>query len=399
MNFDPFTPEAIADPYPHYHRARRDAPLQWSDKLRSWVLFRHDDVSAFFRDDTRLSSDRSKASKWRGPALPDGVRLRTVATDPPEHTPVRAMLTASLAPRVRAIGPRVDELIGLLLDRIGGAVERVAMRGALPTAFDLIEDFAYPLPINVIAELFDVPEADRRQFRDWSHAIARGMDRFYSSNDAGRGLEQMGGYFYQLVLQHQGAGGDDLLHRLLRAEHHGDRLSELAVVAMCTALVFGGHETTVNLLGNGVLALLKNPDQLDRLRAAPEQIELAVEELLRFDSPAQFISRTAMADFEWRGQHIKVGDAVLAGLGSANRDPDAFDAPDDLELARSPNQHVAFGLGTHFCPGAQLSRIEARAAIPALLRRFPALRLAAAAPVRRPTAVLRGLERLPVRTD
>jgi cytochrome P450 len=394
--FDPFTVDAIADPYPQYHRARRDAPVQWSEKLRSWVLFRHDDVSAFFRDDRHLSSDRSKASKWRGPALPDGVHLRTVSTDPPEHTPVRAMLTASLAPRVRTIGPRVDELIALLLDRIGAAVERVAARSALPAEFDLVEDFAYPLPINVIAELFDVPESDRQQFRDWSHAIARGMDRFYSDSDAGRGLGEMGGYFYQLVLRHQGAAGDDLLHRLLRAEHHGDRLSELEVVAMCTALVFGGHETTVNLLGNGMLALLAHPDQLSRLRTAPELIDAAVEELLRFDSPAQFISRTAVADFEWRGQHIKTGDAVLAGLGAANRDPDVFDAPDRLELARTPNPHVAFGLGTHFCPGAQLSRIEARAAIPALLRRFPALRLASTPPVRRKTAVLRGLERLPV---
>ena len=179
MDFDPFTPEAIADPYPQYQRARRDAPVQWSAKLRSWVLFRHDDVAAFFRDDQHLSSDRSKASKWRGPALPDGVQLRTVSTDPPEHTPVRAMLTASLAPRVRTIGPRVDELIALLVDRIGVAVERIAARGPLPAEFDLIEDFAYPLPINVIAELFDVPESDRQQFRDWSHAIARGMDRFY----------------------------------------------------------------------------------------------------------------------------------------------------------------------------------------------------------------------------
>ena len=207
----------------------------------------------------------------------------------------------------------------------------------------------------------------------------------------------MGAYFYQLVLRHQGTGGDDLLHRLLRAEHHGDRLSELEVVAMCTALVFGGHETTVNLLGNGMLALLTHPEQLDRLRASPALIELAVEELLRFDSPAQFISRTAAADFAWRGQHIKTGDAVLGGLGAANRDPDVFDAPEHLELGRTPNPHVAFGLGTHFCPGAQLSRIEARAAIPALLQRFPDLRLADAPPVRRRTAVLRGLEHLPVR--
>lgn len=397
MRFDPFTDDAIADPYPQYDRFRAAAPVHWSEKLRSWVLFRHDDVAAFFHDDHRLSADRSKAAKWKGPAPPDGLRLRTVSTDPPDHGPVRAMLTANLAPRVRTVGARVEALIAVLLDRVEAAVGRVVEGSPLPREFDLIDDFAYPLPINVIAELFDVPHADRPQFRIWSHAIARGMDRFFSGGDASRGLTEMGAYFYQMVLQHQGVGGEDLVHRLLRAEHHGDRLSELEVVAMCTALVFGGHETTVNLLGNGTLALLRQPDQLERLRAEPALIDSAIEELLRFDSPAQFISRTAAVDFEWRGQPLRSGDVVLASLGAANRDPAAFDGPNRLDLARSPNPHLAFGLGTHFCPGAQLSRIEARAAIPALLRRFPTLRLAEHPPVRRPTAVLRGLERLPLR--
>jgi hypothetical protein len=397
VTFDPFTDDAVADPYPQYHRVRSTAPVHWSEKLRSWVLFRHDDVDAFFRDDQRLSSDRAKAAKWKGPVVPDGVgRLRTVATDPPAHGPVRAMLTASLAPRVRAIGPRVDELITVLLERIGAAVERVVDHSQLSGAFDVIEDFASPLPINVICELFDVPGADRLQFRSWSHAIARGMDRFYSGGDASRGLSEIGAYFYQLVLQRQGTAGEDLVHRLLRADHHGDRLSELEVVAMCTALVFGGHETTVNLIGNGLLALLRHPGELERLRAAPSLIDAAVEELLRFDSPAQFISRTAVADFEWRGQRLAHGQVVLACLGAANRDPAVFADPDRLDLARTPNPHLAFGLGTHFCPGAQLSRTEARAAIPALLRRFPSLRLGNQPPVHQRTAVLRGLARLPV---
>ena len=397
IRFDPFTDDAIADPYPQYDRFRAAQPVHWSDKLRSWVIFRHDDVSAFFRDDHRLSADRSKATKWKGPVAPDGQRLRTVSTDPPEHSPVRAMLLATLGPRIRTVGTRVDALIGELLDRIGAAVERVVEQSALPREFDLIDDFAYPLPINVIAELFDIPHADRPQFRAWSHDIARGMDRFYSGGDSSRGLTEMGGYFYQMVLAHQGTAGDDLVHRLLAAEHRGDRLSALEVVAMCTALVFGGHETTVNLLGNGMLALLRHADQIERLRAEPALIDAATEELLRFDSPAQFISRTAQVDFEWRGQALRTGDAVLAALGAANRDPAAFDAPHRLDLARSPNPHLAFGLGTHFCPGAQLSRIEARAAFPALLRRFPTLGLADHPPARRRTAVLRGLEHLPVR--
>jgi cytochrome P450 len=306
------------------------------------------------------------------------------------------MLTASLNPRVRAIGPRVEELVATLLERVAEAVERVVARSPLGGEVDLIAEFAYPLPVNVIAELLGVPEPDRERFRDWSRAVARGMDRFYSGEEASGGLREIGGYFYQLVQERRGTAGDDLVRRLLGAEYQGDRLSELELVALCTALVFGGHETTVNLIGNGVLALLRHPEQLERLRADPGLAAPAVEELLRYDSPAQLISRTATVDFALRGQRIGPGDAVLAAIGAANRDPEVFAAPDRLDLTRTPNPHLAFGLGTHACPGAQLARIEARAAIPALLGRFPALRLGRAAPVRRRTAVLRGLEHLPV---
>jgi cytochrome P450 len=395
MTFDPFTAAAIADPYPQYHRLRAEDPVHWSEKLRSWVLFRHDDVCAFFRDDERLSSDRSKASKFAGPA-PAASGLRTVSSDPPEHTPVRGMLTASLSPRLRTVGARVDELIAALLDRLAGAVTRVVEHSALAGEVDLIEDFAYPLPIQVIAELLGVPEADRARFQEWSRAVARGMDRFYSGGEVKQGLMEIGAYFHGLVEQRSGSDGDDLVRRLLGARHHGERLSDLEVVALCTALVFGGHETTVNLIGNGMLAVLRNPEQLERLRSEATPIDGAVEELLRFDSPAQLISRSVIADFEWRGRTLRRGDSVLAGLGAANRDPEVFADPDRLDLGRQPNPHLAFGLGTHFCPGAQLTRIEARAAIPALLRRFPKLRLGSSEPLRRPTAVLRGLERLPV---
>jgi cytochrome P450 len=399
IGFDPFSEAAIADPYPQYDRFRTADPVHWSAKVKSWVLFRHDDVSAFFRDDERLSSDRSKAAKFKGPQPGEGSPvIRTVATDPPEHLPVRAMLTTSLNPRIRSVGPRVDELVRSLLDRIGEAVERVVDRSQLAGEVDLIRDFAYPLPINVIAELLDVPGAERERFAGLSHDIARGMDRFYSGDGgASAALREIGAYFYQLLQERRATPGDDLVRRLLGAEHHGDRLSELEVVAMCTGLVFGGHETTVNLLGNGMLALLRHPEQLEALRSDPGLIDGAVEELLRYDSPAQLISRTALVDFDLRGKRIAAGDAVLAALGAANHDPAAFAEPDRLDVRRAPNPHLAFGLGTHFCPGAQLSRIEARAAIPALLRRFPAIRLADAPPVWRRTAVLRGLERLPLR--
>lgn len=397
MRFDPFTPQAIADPYPQYHRLRESEPVHWSDKLRAWVLFSYDDVVAFFRDGERLSSDRSKATKFKGPVTPQNVQLRTVASDAPAHTAVRAMLTASLNPRVRGMGPVIDTLLGGWLDRIAAAASNVTERCGLNGEVDLIANLAYPLPINVIAELLDVPEHDREQFQAWSHAVARGMDRFYSGADAREGLHAIGGYFLQIVQQRRSTSGDDLVHRLLQASYEGDRLTDLEVVAMCTALVFGGHETTVNLIGNGVFALLQHRDELERLRAHPEMMETAIEELLRFDSPAQLISRSAVTDIDLHGKAIKTGDAVLAALGAANRDPAVFADPDRLDLGRDPNPHVAFGLGAHYCPGAQLSRMEASAAIRALLHRFPKLELGSEPPKRRTTAVLRSLESLPVR--
>lgn len=400
VRFDPFTPEALADPYPLYARMRAADPIHWSDKLRSWVLFRYGDVERFFRDDERLSSDRSKAAKFAPAAGAERLPpLRTVASDPPAHTVVRALLATTLNPRVRGIAPRIDAIVEALLDTIASAADRLAGRLDPEGEIDLITAFAYPLPIEVIAELLAVPPADRTRFQEASRAIARGMDRFYTAGAAAAGLRELGAYFLQLAGERRGSAGDDLVRQLIAAEHHGDRLSELEVVAMCTALVFGGHETTVNLLGNGLLALLSDGDQLEALRREPDGIDAAVEELLRFDSPAQFISRTAVADCMWGGRSIRRGDAVLACLGAANRDPEVFDRPDELALTRTPNPHLAFGLGTHFCPGAQLSRLEARAAIPALLRRFPRLRLGRSAAVRRPTAVLRGLEHLPARVD
>jgi len=395
--FDPFTPAAIADPYPQYAHFRAVDPVHESAKLRAWVLFRHDDVRAFFRNDDDLTIDRARAlADVDGRTLP--ARPRTVATDPPDHTPLRAILNGSLGPRVRAIGPQVEVLVARFTDELAAAVARVVDESALAGTVDLIDAFAYPLPIRVICDLFDVPEDDRPQIQTWSHAVARGMDRFFSSEEAGRGLQALHAYFTELVRRRRGPRGDDLVHRLLAGQHQGETLSEDEVVVLCSSLVFGGHETTVNLIGNGMLALLERPAELERWRADPALTDRAVEELLRFDAPAQLLTRTARRRFTLRGRTIEAGRSVLAAIGAANRDPEVFDAPDRLDLGRDPNPHLAFGLGTHVCPGAQLTRVEARAALPALLARFPRMRLAGP-PVRRPTGVLRGLAHLPVRLD
>jgi cytochrome P450 len=390
LTFDPFTDDAIDDPYPLYARLRAADPVHWSSKLRSWVLLRHADVSAALRDDERLSAERRRSARRPGPESAPALGLRTVASDPPACLPVRAMLNAVLAPRVRAIGPHIDALVGTCLDRIAASAAG---------EIDLIAALAYPLPTAVIAALLGVPAADRAQFEERTRAIARGMDRFYGSDEVAAGLRDLGAWFVGVVQARRGTPGDDLVRQLLEAEYRGDRLTELEVVAMCSALVFGGHETTIHLIGNGMLALLRHPDALGRLRAEPALIGPAVEELLRYDAPAQLVSRTARVDLEVGGKRVRAGDTVLLALGAANRDPDTFDDPDRLDVARARNPHLAFGLGTHACPGAQLARTEARAAIGALLQRFSRIRLGAAPAVRRRTAVLRGLERLPVRVD
>jgi hypothetical protein len=387
VRFDPFTDATAADPYPHYAALRAEDPVHWSEKLRAWVLFRHDDVAAALRDDVRFSADRRRASRASRPGAqpPVPATLRTIASDPPDCLSVRALVNAALAPRVRAMAPRIDAI-----------VDELATGLACRTGADLVADFAYALPIRVIAELLDVPEAERARFQDLSRTIARGMDRFYGGDDVSSGLREIGAYFLGLVAERADTPGEDLVRGLLRAEYHGDRLAPLEVVAMCSALVFGGHETTANLIANGMLALLHHPSEFERLRAEPALIPLAVEEFVRYDTPPQFVSRVAAEPCELRGKALGPGDSVLLGIGPANRDPAAFPEPDRLDLGRTPNPHVGFGLGTHFCPGAQLARMEARAAIPALLARFPRLTLAGPPEWRR-TLILRGLERLPVR--
>jgi cytochrome P450 len=387
VRFDPFSDAALADPYPQYAGLRVADPVHWSEKLRAWVLFRHHDVAAALRDEARFSADRRRASRAAGGGLEPAPQqaLRTVSSDPPDGHAAHALLNAALVPRVRAIGPRIDAIVDELLAGIDGRRE-----------IDLVADFAHALPIRVIAELLDIPAAERTRFQALSRTIARGMDRLYGSDDVSSGLREIGAYFLGLVTERAETSGDDLVRRLLAAEHQGDRLAPLEVVAMCTALVFGGNETTVNLIANGILALLRNPAELARLRADPSLLPSAVEELVRYDTPPQFVSRVVATRCKLDGKVLEPGDSMLLGIGPANRDPAAFAEPDRLDLSRTPNPHVGFGLGTHFCPGAQLARMETRAALGGLLSRFPHLALAGP-PVWRRTIILRGLEHLPLR--
>jgi cytochrome P450 len=379
VKFEP-SPGFIEDPYPTYHRMRVEDPVHWSDRLGAWMVTRYEDVDLVFREADLFSSDRSKAKKFKGTPT----SLRSIGTDPPGHTPVRGAITATLTTSViESVRPRVAALVDQLLDEIAG-------RGS--DTFDLIADFAYPLPITVIAELFAVPEEDREQFQEWSAGMARSMDHFFSGR--GGGLSGMATYCHSLAAARRDAPGDDLISALLGT----GELTFEEVVALCATLIFAGHETTTNLIGNGLLAMFGAPDQLDAFRSLNGNVgatRVAIEELLRFDSPAQMLNRVVAEDCELGGRSLQAGDALLAVVGAGNRDPAVFKEPDTLDITRHPNPHLGFGVGLHYCVGAALSRREAQVALPALVARFPRIRLAGK-PAWRNTIVLRGLESLPV---
>ena len=396
LAFNPFLPEVHEDPYPLYHRLRAEDPVHRS-ALGFWVLTRHADVLALLRD-PRMSRNPRRSERLgvlRSSAEVDELLASEetapsmLFVDPPDHTRLRALVNKAFTPAAaQRLRPRVEAIVAGLLERVAGA-----------GAMDVVEDLAYPLPVTVICELFGVPEADWDRFRDWSRELVRLLDPLVAPDALDRALQArrgLRGYLRGLVAERRGHPTGDLLTALIAAEDHGHQLSEAELVSMCVLLLVAGHETTVNLIANGTLALLHHPKARAQLQADPGLIGSAVEELLRYDSPVQFTSRHALVDLEIGGCRVRAGETVIAVLGAANRDPAQFNDPDRLDLARRPNRHVAFGGGIHFCLGAPLARLEARIAIPALLARLPGLEPGPEPPVRRDTVTLRGLASLPV---
>jgi cytochrome P450 len=321
-----------------------------------------------------------------------------LGSDPPHHTRLRTLVNKAFTARtVERLRHRIQEIVDGLLDA-------VADRGEM----EAITEFAYPLPITVIAEMLGVPSSDRDFFRDASSkiAVALGpMNDMKVAMAAMEGRNQLVGYFNELIPKRQGdprgvrgsgPRDDDLISAMLEAEEAGDFLSHGELLAMLLLLLVAGHETTVNLIGNGMLALLRNPDQLERLRADEGIERSAVEELLRYDSPVQFTGRIAMQDVEIAGHHIKKGSGISTIVASANRDPEVFDDPDSLDLGRDPCPHLSFSAGIHYCLGAQLARIEGQIALSSVVRRFPKMKLASESLEWRPAPILRGLVALPV---
>ena len=377
------------NPYPLYRYLHASAPVQWNDVLQAWLLARYTDVVSVLTD-ARFSADRTKQGL---PEPPDGYQLAKsmLVSDPPDHTRLRALVQKAFTPRmIDQLRPRIVTVVGELLERMAERDEPL----------DLIGDLAYPLPVVVIAELLGVPAEDRVTFQEWSALLAASLDPLVSPELMDRVVaarDALHGYLRGIIAERRQQPRADLISALVAVEERGDVLSEPELVVMCTLLLIAGHETTVNLIGNGTLALLRHPEALARLQADPALITSAIEELLRFDSPVQMTGRIATQPLEIGGQKIARGEWVLPLIGAANHDPTQFSDPDTLDIARAPNPHVAFGRGIHFCLGAPLARLEGQIAIGSLVRRFPKLALAGE-PVRRNQITLRGLQSLPVST-
>jgi hypothetical protein len=394
--FNPLAPEFIRDPYPHYERLRSTDPVHITPH-GMYLASRHAEVSLVLRD-KRFGKDFVERSKRRyGPKIMEEPIFRSMShwmlqQDPPDHTRLRGLVVKAFTARhVEDMRPRIQEVVDQTLDR-------VADRGRM----DLIEDYAFRLPVTIICDMLGIPEEHREAFYSGSRDGGRILDPVpltpseIAQGNAGNLMAQM--YFQQLFELRRRNPGDDLTTQLVQAEENGSKLSNEELTANIILLFGAGHETTVNLIGNGLLALHRNPDQLALLKARPELIANAIEEFLRYDSSVQLTGRVALEDIDdLGGKKIPRGETVLCLLGSANRDPAVYpDQPDRLDITRQNVRPLSFGGGIHFCLGAQLARIEAEVAIAPLLRRLPDLKLDDAENAEwRPTFVLRGLKRLP----
>jgi cytochrome P450 len=413
VSFDPTSPEFIADPYPFYRALRETTPIFWVGPMNGWLFTRYRDVQQLMKDGRVVKAPIAESILMNVPPefrhetrqVEDFLSLSLPFTNPPLHTRLRRLIGPGLKPtRAEAMRPRIQEIVD-------GLIAPLAEQGRM----EVVRDLSYRVPASVILEMLGVPVEDHSLIIPWvvsTMAIMGGTVEILTATkpqhgssplDIARGANQaiieFGDYMQRLIDERRQSPRQDILSALISAQDDGKRLSDEELLATSLIFVTGGLETTANLIGNGLHALLRNPTALAELRAAPSCITAAVEELVRFDGPAQLLPpQQVWSDVEIGGMHFKAGDVLYGLVGAANHDPEKFADPDRLDIHRAPNEHLGFGSGMHFCPGATLGRIETEIVIGSLVRRFSRMELdlQAGAPVFRPNPTLRGLARMPV---
>jgi pimeloyl-[acyl-carrier protein] synthase len=395
-----FSPQFFADPYPIYARLREASTLPY-DKRLGWMVTRYDDIRSLAKSGL-LSRSKFEAERLVGlsaevclaarPVM-DGFNLEMMRRDPPAHTRLRGLVNKAFTTRViDQLRPRIQQIIDELLDAVDDAAY-----------IDVIGDLAYPLPASVIMELLGVPLEDRPRLKEWTTdriafigSIQNAPDPLALATRAAQSASAMNVYFREVIKERRVRPKGDLISLLIAVEED-DRLTEEEIIANCSLLLSAGHETTTNLIGNGLLALLRHPSQLRRLIDEPDRMQSAVEELLRFDSPVQLAPRASIAEIQLAGVSIPAGQRVTLMLGAANRDGEYFNNPNRLNVEREPNEHLSFGFDRHFCLGAHLARLEAQLAFSTLLRRYPGLALDGSPLQWVSNLAYRGLKALPVK--
>jgi len=387
-------PEFVADPYPQLAELRSLGRPIWHEETGMFLAARYKDANAVLRNRSlgRIFSPRTPETEWETFNYLHADSI--LDSEPPKHTRLRSLVMKAFNPkRIEELRPNIERITNQLLHRIEDKLQSYG-------TFDLIADYAEPLPVMVIAELLGFPEADEHLLRPWSQAIVKMYEPSPTEEqkaDARKASNEFAAYVHSLMVERQKNPGVDLISELAIVEEQGEKLSAHELIATCVLLLNAGHEASVNGFGNGLVAALGNEEQWSKLTSNIDGMtETAVDEFLRFDAPLHLFERTATDEVEIGGVAIKPGQKIAALLGSANRDEEIFERADELDLSRSPNPHIGFGAGIHFCIGAPLARQEMQISLPALLHRFPRLELAEK-PIRRPTFVLRGYEKVMVR--
>lgn len=388
--------EFLANPYPVFAQLRAEAPVMWSEKGKYWLVSRYEEVNAILRD---LHYEKG-FQRWKTvnplvkliPQLAEQLNFRgksMLNMNPPDHTRLRALVNKAFTPAmVSGMVSHIEEIASDLLDKVQAKGE-----------MDLIADFAFILPVTVIAEMLGIPGADRNHFRDWSHALTEALEpgaAIPKLLKAAQANKELQGYLKPLVEDRRKNPKSDLISALVQAEEEGNKLTEEELMANLVLLLVAGHETTVNLIGNSAIALLRNPEQMELLKARAELMDSAVDEFLRYDSPVQLIRRNAGCDLELAGHKIAEDDTIMLLPGSANHDPAQFERPEILDITRQNNKYLSFGTGIHHCLGSVLAKAEGKIALTALLTRMPDLKLKSDKLEYRLPFALRGVKELPV---